>query len=403
MMNGICKNVEYVNLDEEYVYDLEVENYHNYFANDVLVHNCGSGKTVGGIGLIQKCKQPSLVIVPDNELVEQWCQQLVDVMDIDVDRIGVISSEHIFVKTSLGSLEIEHKIGDITISTNQSLYNRIDNKKFANKFGLVLLDEAHMVGARTFREVMNSFPAKYKFGLTATPFRNDTLTDLIEAYCGTQFYTVTDDELLEAGLLVKPTLYVVPTDFKYKYNYKYRNAYNYMLKYIERDKKRNNLIVKKILEEVEDERMVLVIAKTVNHCKILSSMLKERDFHIKIGFMAGENYNEKTAMLARKGDIDVIFAVNRAKQGLDIKPLESLFIVAPRKAKGEIQQMVGRVQRPDCCFGKYSEPSKKDARVFDFVDVDTPILFRSFKQRLKVYKEKCIILLKGDKNKWIMK
>lgn len=353
---------------------------------------CGSGKTVAGISLISKCKQPSLVIVPDNELLKQWVGNIYSTLGESIDgRVSVMTSEKIVHNGS----QIPHGINDITVTTNQSAYSLINDKNFVNSFGFVMLDECHTVGARTFREVMNSFPAKYRYGLTATPYRNDSLTELIEAYCGTLFYTVTDDDLIECGLVIRPQLVTIDTKFRYDYNPKYaRYMYNKILSALESDEKRNKLIVETIAEEVRNKRMVLVIAKRVKHCHVLAKLLKvefPKRKSIRIAIMAGNDYDFEAASDARSGNMDVIFAVNRANQGLDIKPLETVMMVAPRKAKGEIEQIVGRVMRADSCFGKYKSPMDKEAKVVDFCDRSVPMLYNAYKQRLLVYKNKCIL------------
>lgn len=359
---------------------------------------CGSGKTIGGISLMTKCRQPALIIVPDNELLKQWVGNLAQTLGESILKyVGVITSETVKYE----NYYIDNGIGKyITVTTNISAYNIIKEnskftKEFINSFGFVLLDECHRVAARTFRYVMNSFPAKYKYGLTATPFRNDSLTELIEAYCGTQFYTVTDDELEEAGLIIRPTLTVIETKFKYNYNPKYaRYMYNKIVNALQNDVKRNNLIIQEICKRHEEGKMCLVIAKRVDHCRLLASMLKKeyptKKKKIRIAVMAGDVYDVEAANDAKEGKVDVIFAVDRAKEGLDIKPLQCLFIVAPRKARGEVEQIVGRIMRADTCFGKYKTGMDKEAEVIDFYD-EVPMLENAYKERYKVYKEKCII------------
>lgn len=351
---------------------------------------CGSGKTTGAIALMCKCKQPALIIVPDNELLNQWCQNIVAILgESMIDRIGVISSERITVD----GIVLQKGINDVTIGTNASVHNKIHDYKFINSFGFVVLDECHIVGARTFRETLNAFPAKYRFGLTATPFRNDSLTELIEDYCGLKIYEVTDDDLSESGLIVKPELTIINSKFSYKYDKKYaRYVYNKILKALESNKARNTLIIDAICGEIKDKRMTLVICKTVKHCNILISMLKQefpKRKSIRIGMLAGDTYDKDTTQRARDGHIDVLFAVERAKQGLDIKPLETVIIAAPRKAKGEMEQIVGRVMRADTCFGKYDSPVDKMPKVIDIVDDKVPMLLNAYNERCKVYDEKC--------------
>lgn len=385
----------------------------------LFVSPCGSGKTIAAIALMQKCQQHSLVIVPDNEILKQWIERLVQATGISPYRIGILTSKSI----TINEIPLEHKVKSITIATNASLFKRVTDKSFCEQFGFVVLDEAHLVGARTFREVMNSFPAKYRFGFTATDYRNDGLSNFLTLFCGDKLYEVTDDDLIEAGQLIKPHLEVVTTEFSYEYNYNYRAAWNYMLKSMASNRQRNLDIVDLVRKEYEEKRMVLIVAKLVDHCKKLEGLLKQRIKGIRVGLMAGEKYDTATVESARQGNIDVILSVDRAKMGLDIKPLETVILVAPRNAQNEIEQIVGRVARPDTCFGKYKDKADKYAKVIDMFDshvisiTGSNVMKSVFRNRYAVYEKKCylddfnikeffaslepkVTITRAEKNRW---
>ena len=270
---------------------------------------------------------------------------------------------------------------------------------------------------------MNSFPAKYRFGFTATDYRNDGLSNFLTLFCGDKLYEVTDDDLIEAGQLIKPHLEVVTTEFSYEYNYNYRAAWNYMLKSMASNRQRNLDIVDLVRKEYEEKRMVLIVAKLVDHCKKLEGLLKQRIKGIRVGLMAGEKYDTATVESARQGNIDVILSVDRAKMGLDIKPLETVILVAPRNAQNEIEQIVGRVARPDTCFGKYKDKADKYAKVIDMFDshvisiTGSNVMKSVFRNRYAVYEKKCylddfdikeffaslepkVTITRAEKNRW---
>ena len=56
----------------------------------------------------------------------------------------------------------------------QTLLRR-DLAPVRDRFGLVILDEAHHCPAETFKSVVQHFAARYRIGLTATPTRKDRL------------------------------------------------------------------------------------------------------------------------------------------------------------------------------------------------------------------------------------
>src|SRR5690606_21318126 len=81
----------------------------------------------------------------------------------------------------------------------------------------------------------------------------------------------------------------------------------------------------------------------------------------------------------RCGEIDMMFAVDIPKEGLDIPRLDRIYFTAGGKDPIMIKQSVGRIQRP--------HPSKDDALVVDFVDFDVPIMRIHYFRRRKLYRE----------------
>jgi superfamily II DNA or RNA helicase len=131
----------------------------------VLEASTGSGKTVVGISLIVKRRQPTLIIVHGKELMYQWRDQIkkftgedcgligdqkYDIKPITVgiinsvnnhlddltnDRFGHIIVDECFVKgTSIDGIPIEkRKVGDLVNSFNHET-NQVENKKVTKVF-----------------------------------------------------------------------------------------------------------------------------------------------------------------------------------------------------------------------------------------------------------------------------
>ena len=73
-----------------------------------------------------------------------------------------------------------------------------------------------------------------------------------------------------------------------------------------------------------------------------------------------------------------------AREGLDIKPLNRLFLIAPTKNKAVLIQAVGRIERKDT--------DKQTPIVYDFVDKDL-YYQKAFKQRKTIYKKNGNIII----------
>ena len=88
----------------------------------------------------------------------------------------------------------------ITVATVQTLIRRKKELPgLVKQFGTLLLDEAHHVPAATFTGIIQKFPAKYRYGLSATPEREDGLHPFLYAVMGPLRAQVTPENLERAG------------------------------------------------------------------------------------------------------------------------------------------------------------------------------------------------------------
>ncbi|HEY4183264.1 MAG TPA: DEAD/DEAH box helicase family protein [Kofleriaceae bacterium] len=117
----------------------------------VLALPTGSGKTLAALSAIAKLAVTTLILVPTRVLLDQWVQLLEKLSPYPVGRIG----------------DGERKVEGITVATFSSAV--IWAPKIGDQFGLVIVDEAHHVGAWCPKEVLEMLPAPYRLGLTATP------------------------------------------------------------------------------------------------------------------------------------------------------------------------------------------------------------------------------------------
>jgi len=123
----------------------------------VIVLPTGAGKTVIAMKAIELVNQPTIVIVPTLDLLEQWRKRVQDELGIDVGVYG-------------GG---ENTVGAVTICTYESAYIRAG--ELGNRFSLLILDEVHHLPGESFRQIAEMFTAPYRMGLTATYEREDML------------------------------------------------------------------------------------------------------------------------------------------------------------------------------------------------------------------------------------
>ena len=147
-----------------------------------LVSPCGSGKTVMMFELMTRIKQPTLFIVHQKELMDQIIHTAVAFTDVTKEEIGVIGNG-------------KRTIGDrMTVATIQTL-NRMDLDEIKWKFGAIFVDEAHHLAAKSFYEVISKFPGRYRFAVSATPYRADGLTKMVFACSGSIIHEIKQSEV----------------------------------------------------------------------------------------------------------------------------------------------------------------------------------------------------------------
>lgn len=135
--------------------------------------------------------------------VVQWRQQFIQWSTINPDQIAVFTSE---------SKERFRGDAGIIVSTYSMVTNSRnrshDSQKMmdfltSREWGLLLLDEVHVVPASIFRRVVHSIATHAKLGLTATLLREDDKIQDLNFLIGPKLYEANWMELSEQGHIAK--------------------------------------------------------------------------------------------------------------------------------------------------------------------------------------------------------
>jgi superfamily II DNA or RNA helicase len=374
------KDAKVSGIDEFYDYQEDAINAAIAAKGGVIVANCGAGKSFCGMEIIKRIGRRALWLCHTGDLLRQAKDDLLQIYP--TAKIGL---------TTEGKLEIGE---DVTISTVQTMCN-IDPELYRDKFDVVICDEAaHVCGSPTklkmFTSVLSKIPARYKFGLTATPTRADGLINAMYAYLGVApngafapTYKVDRSRVktMEAEHIRVDVQnnYLAGNMWKI-YDSSGMLDYNKLINELCADDKRNAFITENIVNLAKQGRKQIVLSLRVEHCEKLVEMLQQRG--VKALLCVGKiTAKKREQILKQQVEWDVIVATySLLKEGVSIKELDTLHFCSPAKEKGLIVQCAGRIER-------YLE-GKKQPQIYDYVDIDIPYCENAYKKRKSALKRR---------------
>lgn len=133
----------------------------------VVVLPCGAGKTIVGMGVMERCATKTLVLTTHTIAVRQWREEILDKTTLREEDVAEYTGE-------------SKDVRPVTIATYQILtYRRTRTEPFLhfdlftrNDWGLIVYDEVHLLPAPVFR-ITAEIQATRRLGLTATLVRED--------------------------------------------------------------------------------------------------------------------------------------------------------------------------------------------------------------------------------------
>lgn len=307
---------------------------------------CGFGKTVCALYIAHRLGLKTLVIVHKSFLIKQWIDRAKEFLNISDDRIGIIRQK---------KCDVEGK--DLVVGMIHTIAKRQYEKSIFDGFGLVIYDEAHHVACKFFSKALMKTSAQYTLALTATPYRGDGMIKVMYWFTGGTIYR--ERVKMNKNVIVKIVNHR-STDKKLfipKKKWlkgKIRADTGKMTTNICQIDSRNQKIIDMInhMRRTEPERKILVLSGRKAHLDILKQGVdKAIQEDVDSGFIdedetfscyyIGETKDADRQDAEERGDI--IFATyDMAKEGLDVKRLNTVILASPKK---DVVQSIGRVMR----------------------------------------------------------
>jgi superfamily II DNA or RNA helicase/very-short-patch-repair endonuclease len=347
-------------------------------ARAMLAHDTGVlsattafGKTVIAAWLIAQRAVNTLVLVHRRQLLEQWVERLSAFLGLRVKEIGIIGGGR------------RKATGILDVAVIQSLVRRGAVNDCVGQYGHLVVDECHHLSAQSFEQVVRRAKARFVTGLSATVTRKDGHHPIIFMQCGPVRHRVDAKSVAAARpfqhiVLVRPTSFRPLQTANPDARIQFHDLYNELIA----DDARNRLICEEILQAVREGRSPLVLTERTVHLDCLARQLSPGIRHLVV-LRGGSRSSETRAVLDRLAAIPehedrTLLATGRyIGEGFDDQRLDTLFLTLPVSWRGTIAQYVGRLHR--------LHDGKREVRVYDYADLNVPMLSRMFDRRCRGY------------------
>lgn len=355
----------------------------------ILSGTTAFGKTIVAIKLIAEKKINTLILVDKVSLLSQWKEKLSEFLEVN----ETVPEEPISTAKKRGRKKIKNVIGQIgagkdtssciiDIAVMQSLSRQGEVKECVKNYGLIIVDECHHASALTYEQILKTTPAKYVYGLTATPTRKDGHHPILFMHCGPIRYRdnpkkQAENRPFDHYIIPRFTPLRMPLDIDPK-DLTIQALYTEIMENDFRDQQ----IIEDVLKNHHQGRNCLVLTLRTAHVENLAKKLNE---HIPdvisltggMGRKSTQKAFERIDDIPAEKNIVLVATGHFIGEGFDEPRLDTLFLAMPISWKGTLQQYAGRLHR---LF-----KTKKEVRIYDYVDIQIKMLEKMYQKRLNGY------------------
>jgi len=348
----------------------------------IIVLPCGAGKTLTGVTAAQTIKKSCVCLATNAVSVLQWKYQFQKWTNIPDDRICVFTSDQkgnlhpdaCVLVTTYTMISYSGKRSD----QSQKIMDQITSREW----GLLLMDEVHVVPAKMFRKVIGSVKAHCRLGLTATLVREDDLISDLNFLIGPKLYEANWMDLTAQGYLANVQCVEVWCPMTGPFMKEYLMASNARLKQLLYVMNPSKLRAVEFLVRFHEDRgdKIIVFSDLVYSLKLYAEMLKKP-------LIYGETpERERQAILGTFRATDTIRTICISKVGdtsIDLPEANVIIQVSSHfGSRRQEAQRLGRILRPKS-YTKQDGSNKSSFNAFFYtlVSSDTQEMFYSTKRQ----------------------
>eukprot|EP01080_Neovahlkampfia_damariscottae_P004638 gene4638-8211_t len=343
----------------------------------IIVLPCGAGKTLVGITAVSTVKKNTLVICPDTVSVIQWYKQF---------KLWTNVNDNCLVRWISGEKDSIPRDGSaIVVFTTYSMLSRkgeraSESESFMKEiqrreWGLLVMDECHVIPAKNFREVLSIVKAHTKLGLTATLLREDGKEEDLYHLIGPKLYEANWLDLQKQGYLANVQCVEVWCDMTPEFFKAYLET-STMKQNDFFEMNPNKFRACEFLIRYHEARGDKVIV----YC---DSTYAQRRYAKLLGkpFIAGETLvHERLSVLSQfqfNKDLNTVFISRVGDTAIDIPNASVIIQISSQQgSRRQETQRLGRILRP-----KGDEKSGFNAFFYSLISRDTSEMYFSTKRQ----------------------
>ncbi|KAL9635199.1 MAG: hypothetical protein Q9164_003617 [Protoblastenia rupestris] len=362
----------------------------------IIVLPCGAGKTLVGITAVCTIRKGIVILCTSSMSVVQWRNEFLKWSNISPNDIAIFTSDHKekFSRTT-GIIVSTYSMVTQTRSRSHDAQKMMDFMQ-SREWGLMILDEVHVVPASIFRKVTHSIATHSKLGLTATLLREDDKIKDLNFLIGPKLYEANWMELADQGHIAKVQCAEVwcPMTTEFYQEYLREKSKKRQLLYIMNPRKFQAC---QFLIDYHEKRGDKVIVFSDNVFALKAYALKLKKFYI----YGGTPQSERLRVLENFQHSELVNTIFLSKIGdtsLDLPEATCLIQISSHYgSRRQEAQRLGRILR-----AKRRNDEGFNAFFYSLVSKDTQEMFYSSKRQAFLvdqgYAFKVITHLQGIEN-----
>ena len=250
-------------------------------------------------------------------------------------------------------------------------------------YGHVIVDECHHLSAHSFEQVARQAKARFVVGLSATVARKDGHHPIIFMQCGPVRHQVNAraqaaSRPFEHFVLVQPTSFQPNRNPDPDKRVEFQTLYQELID----DQARTRRICEDVIDSVRNGRSPLILTERNDHLDRFEQELATRVDHVVVlragmGKKQRQAINERLAAIPRHEGRVILATGKYVGEGFDDPRLDTLFLTLPVSWRGTVAQYAGRLHR--------LYDGKREVRIYDYADLNVPMLARMFDRRCRGY------------------